>query len=329
MKTFFIGVDISKEWLDVSICDGETRQILLSFQVDNTFTGIELLIKKCKKQTKKSKLWFCFEHTGNFGLLLAHQLDFHELCYSSVPALEIKQSIGMSRGKNDLIDSIRIAQYAAVHQHKLKLCKLPAAQLLKIKSSLTYRDLLVKISTQLQNSRKSYLVTNKTIDVSPLIKGIEARICQIKKEISALEATIEKAILSCSEMKKKYCQAKSVRGIGIITAAHLIVCTNNFLAFENARKFNCYAGIAPFEHKSGNSILHKSRTSKLRNRNLKKLLFNGANSAIMHDPELRTYYNRKIEQGKAHLTVINAVACKIVARVFAVVNREEPFVNFY
>ncbi|KFF28994.1 transposase, partial [Chryseobacterium piperi] len=43
--------------------------------------------------------------------------------------------------------------------------------------------------------------------------------------------------------------------------------------------------------------------------------------------ELKSYYQRKKQQGKAHNSIINAVCCKIVYRIFAVVKREEPFVN--
>jgi transposase len=107
----------------------------------------------------------------------------------------------------------------------------------------------------------------------------------------------------------------------------MIVYTNNFTSFDEARKFNSYAGIAPFSHSSGSSIRGKTKTSTLRNKTMKKLLFNGANSAVMCDFEMRNYFLRKKEEGKHHLTIINAVACKLVYRIFAVVKRNEPYVN--
>lgn len=118
-----------------------------------------------------------------------------------------------------------------------------------------------------------------------------------------------------------------MKGVGLLTAAYMIVLTNNFTSFKNPRKFNCYAGIAPFEHSSGSSIKGKTKTSKLRNKGIKTVLFNGANSAIIYDEELKAYYKRKKQEGKAHNSIINAVCCKLVYRMFAVVKREEPFVN--
>ncbi|MCF8460716.1 MAG: transposase [Flavobacteriales bacterium] len=101
----------------------------------------------------------------------------------------------------------------------------------------------------------------------------------------------------------------------------MLVLTNNFASFENARKFNCYAGLAPFEHSSGSSIKSKTRTSPLRNRKTKALLLNRANSAAVHDTELRSYFKRKTGEGKHRMVVLNAIACKLVYRIFAVVNR--------
>ena len=107
----------------------------------------------------------------------------------------------------------------------------------------------------------------------------------------------------------------------------MLVYTNNFTSFENPRKFNCYAGLAPFEHSSGTSIKKKTKTSNLRNKTMKTLLYNGANSAAIYDKELKAYYKRKTKEGKPHQLIMNNIACKLVYRIFAVVNREEPFVN--
>ncbi len=78
----------------------------------------------------------------------------------------------------------------------------------------------------------------------------------------------------------------------------MLVTTNNFTGFENGRKYACYSGIAPFEHTSGTSIKGKTRVSNLANKKMKALLSNGANAAYKWDPELKTYYKRKIAEGK-------------------------------
>ena len=327
MKTFFVGIDISKDWLDVAICDETTLEIPLSWRCDNKVQEIEKMLKKCLKQTKGNQLWFCFEHTGNYGLLLSNLLESSEIRYSAVPALEIKRSIGMTRGKNDQVDATRIAVYAATNKLRLKESKLPGKQLLRVKYLLTHRSLLLKTCVQLQNSKKSFEIAGKMVELQDIITDLKERIAELKVQITAIEETMKTEIEADESLSETFVKATSVKGVGLMIAATMMVCTNNFTAFENPRAFNCYAGLAPFSYSSGSSIQGETKTSSLRNRTMKTLLFNGANSAILCDHELKAYYNRKMKEGKHRMVVINSVACKMVSRVFAVVKRNAPYVN--
>ena len=117
--------------------------------------------------------------------------------------------------------------------------------------------------------------------------------------------------------------------MGNITAIKCILETDNFTKFDNPRKFNCHCGLAPFKYQSGSSIRGKTKTSPLCDKSLKSILFKAACSAIQHDPQLKNYYLRKIEEGKHKLSVINAVASKIVLRIFAVSKRDQNYVKIY
>jgi hypothetical protein len=55
----------------------------------------------------------------------------------------------------------------------------------------------------------------------------------------------------------------------------------------------------------------------------------GALSAIKYDPQLKEYYLNKKEEGKNGMLVLNNIRCKIISRVFSVVNRQTPFINTY
>jgi transposase len=328
MEKLFVGIDISKEKIDVSFCLHPSMEITESFNLTNSHTGINELVKKLKKQMRKYDLWVCFEHTGHYGFLLAHKLNLDSIPFSAVPAIEIKQSIGIVRGKNDQIDAARIAKYAATHHFKLKQTELPSNNLLKIRQLITYRDQLVQTSTQFKNSLKSYQISNSVIDNSLIITDIELKIESLKNDIQRLESSIEEIINGEPELKTNFNKITKIKGIGLLIASNMIIYTNNFKDIVNPRKFNCYAGLAPFEHKSGSSIFGKTKTSQLRNKTLKRLLFSGATSAARNDGQLRQYYQRKKAEGKHHMSVLNAIACKLVYRVFAVVKRDTEFVNF-
>jgi transposase len=250
------------------------------------------------------------------------------MAYSALPPLQIIKSLGMIRGKNDRIDAIRIAQYAATHFKQLQPSSLPCDKLLKIKHLLSFRKQLVKTSAQLQNSIKSLKVSMQSLDVSDIITTMQKQLSDTKKLIKQQEEKILHLIENDEALSLNYHKIIRIKGVGQITAAYLLVLTNNFKAFNCPRKFNCFSGLAPFEYSSGSSIRGKTKTSRLRNRTIKALLFSGANSAAIHDQQLKKYYQRKKEEGKHHNSIINAIACKLIYRVFAVVRRNEPFVEF-
>lgn len=326
MKTYFIGIDISKDTLDVCILnDSDEKE--LAFKVSNTVEGIEEMIALACCSGQDFSHRYCFENTGNYGLLLASLLEERQLLYYQVPALEIKLSQGIQRGKNDKVDAWRIARYAKMHEQELIPSALSEEVLFTIKNFLTYRNFLIKVRTQFKNEKKAFYQVSKIADVSYEMEEIIQQIKALDDKIASVEEKIKQQICEQESLHKNYEKITKIKGVGFLTAAYMLVLTDNFNKFQNPRKFNCYAGLAPFEHTSGSSIKGKTQTSKLRNRRIKTVLFSGANSAIIHDQELKAYYKRKKEQGKAHNSIINAVCCKLIYRIFAVVKREEPFVN--
>lgn len=328
MVSLFVGVDISKDHLDFALCDPDTKSILSNFRMNNSPGGIHKAIQRLRKQAVNHSLWVCFEHTGNYGLLLSSILDHEDITFTATSALEIKRSLGVTRGKDDRIDAQRIAQYAAIHQHKLKPTQMPSDTLLKIKQLLSDRRLYVKTRTAYKNHLKSTRITHKTTDVSASIEFIKQQIKMTNQSIKQVEKQIYQLIASDEQLDKNHRKVTQVKGIGKLTAAYIQLYTNNFTAFENSRKFNCYCGLAPFASTSGSSIRGKTKTSPLRNRVIKGLIFNCANSAVQHDPQLSAYYRRKLAEGKHKMTVLNAVGCKLVSRIFAVIKRDEPFIVF-
>jgi transposase len=113
------------------------------------------------------------------------------------------------------------------------------------------------------------------------------------------------------------------------TAIYLLVATKGFDVFENWRQLACYSGVAPFPYQSGTSIRGRNKVHPLADKKLKSLLNMCAICAVRYDRELKAYYERKVKEGKAKMLVINNVRAKLLARVFAVINRGTPFVNTY
>jgi transposase len=329
-KNYSVGIDIASKELVLCAIEKPGQAELISFTVENSISGMKSMIKELRKAKIRSEdCWFCFEHTGNYGLLLSCFLQQNNITFTSVAALEIKQSQGVKRGKTDALDARSIAIYAAVNRHKLKPSKLLDESLLMIKELLSYRDQVVRIRTQLKNSLKSRKFLKGLIDNTWILADIKKQIGTLDNKVKKIEEALRVEIAKNKDLQMNFTLAKSVKGVGIIVAAFMLVHTNNFTAFDNSRQFNSYAGVAPFKHESGSSIRGKTRVSNYSNKQMKTLLYNAANSAVVHDPELKNYYKRKREENKPHLSVINAVAAKIVGRTFAVVKRGTPYVNTY
>lgn len=107
----------------------------------------------------------------------------------------------------------------------------------------------------------------------------------------------------------------------------MIIHTNNFESFENARKYACYVDVAPFANTSGTSIKGKPHVCSIGARMLKSDISMAARSARIHDPQIKEYFERKTAQEKELGVVLNAIKYKLIQRMFAVIKREPPFVQ--
>ena len=329
-KKHCIGVDISNEKLDLALLKDPVKLQFQDKVVTNDFKGFDSLTEWLKKnQIKLQDCFFCMEHTGTYGLLFFAWLTNMKISFCVEPALKIKRSLGITRGKNDKLDARRIADYAFTHKAKLKQFQLPSDIILQLKQLLAFRDQLVRISSGFKASLQSHNQYQRVSGLKTVSEEITIMIAEFKVRIDKVESQIFKLIKSNNSLYQNYKLATSVKGIAFVIASYMLVTTNNFTSFENGRQYACYSGIAPFPHESGTSIRGKTRVSDLANKKIKSLLSNGANSAAQWDAEINNYYNRKRAEGKEHSLVINSIRCKLVNRVFAVVKRQTPYVSIY
>ncbi len=63
------------------------------------------------------------------------------------------------------------------------------------------------------------------------------------------------------------------------------------------------------------------------NKKLKCNLHMASITAVRYDAELKLYYERKVAEGKNKMSVLNAVKCKLLARVVSCVNNQKMYVK--
>lgn len=321
---WYVGIDISKKTLDVTLFSKELKEKSPHKQFSNDEKGYHSMVDWLNRAGFLSgRVLFCMEHTGVYGLDLSVFLEKNELIYSMVSPLHIKRSLGLVRGKSDKVDSYQISRYCYLHRDDICKTKLPLESIQMLRSLINERERLVKMQT----SEKIVLSELRKSNTRTTLARIETRIAMFAEDINNIEQEIEQVIDSETSINENYKLIRSVIGIGLVNSVLFLVYTCNFQAFTDARKYACYGGVAPFKHLSGTSIRGKTRVSHLANKRIKVNLSNAARSAIQNDPELRLYYDRKAKEGKEHGVIMNAVKFKLIMRVFAVVNRGTPFVK--
>lgn len=319
----FIGADISKRSIDLVIHDLRSH-----LQIENNSTGFNQVLDWFKSnRIPLAQAIIVMEHTGLYSYCFEKFLFKKRIQFSKVSSLDIKLSIGVTRGKSDKIDAARIARYGAENSPRLTLATPISKALESLKILNSSRANLVRVRAGLLNSieeLKNIGLQENDLALCAQIQTVNV----LNEQIQALDQEMEYTIMSADRLYANYQLIKTIKGIGPVVARNTIIKTHNFERFTNARKFACFCGIAPFEHTSGTSIKGKARVSHLADKEMKRLLDLSAKSAITSDPELKEYYHRRLEMGKSKMATINIVRNKLVGRIFAVIKRQTPFVVY-
>lgn len=322
----FVGIDVSKLTLDLTILNPQVKK--LNHRVfDNSDEGYQKLQNwlSVHHEIVFSKTLFCLEHTGLYTRSIDKFLRERKAYVWMESSLHIKKSLGLTRGKNDKIDSQRIAEYAYRFSDKASIRDYCTPSLQILRDLLTTRD-------RLNKSLKSILVSIKELKRVDIHQAINletfqmAAIRGLKTSIKEVEEAMFETVEKNKQLKLNCDMATSIPGVGKILAIKLMVYTQVFTRFESVRQLACYCGVAPFEHRSGTSINGKTGVSKFANMDLKSTLHLASLSAIQHNPDMKTYYQRKVKEGKSKMCVINAVRNKLLSRIIAVTNRQTPYV---
>ena len=321
---FILGVDVSKKTLDV-YCSQVNEHI----KIANSSEGFKMLRKWSKLlKIDLSQAIIVMEFTGGYEYKLIQFCESLSVAYTRIPGLAIKNSLGISRGKNDQVDSKRIALYAEEKIKSITPSKPLNYDILHMKEMLSHRKKLVRINAGFKASLKERLcmkeVKGKDIIAVSLQKMIKATISQIK----VIEEAMKTFIQSNDAMLRSFQILTSIKGIGAINAMMTIAYTENFTSFDNPRRYAVYVGVVPFDHSSGTSLKGRKRVSHLANKELKQELNQAAKTAILWDKELKDYATRKI-QSKHYRLVLNNVKFKLILRMFSLIKRGEMYVENY
>lgn len=306
MKSSVIGIDIGKYEL-VVYWDGKF------FNIKNDEKEFKSWLKKHSKGLKAVTL-IVYEPTGGYERTLQKFLDLNCLPYRRVHANKVRdyaKSTGML-AKTDRIDAKMLAEYGSRMELVAKPIK-PSEPLLK--ALLTRREQLIGMRLQEKNRLET---------CDPLLaKWIEKNIKQLTKQLEEIEEKIKIFEKENPMVEKLLALYTSIPGIGRVTGLQLVVDLPELLD-HNDKTLAALVGLAPWNKDSGKKVgRRQTRGGRTR---IRGLLYMAALVAARCNPELKKFYMKLKQKGKATKVALIAVAHKLLAIARSVAQRQTPWV---
>lgn len=149
----------------------------------------------------------------------------------------------------------------------------------------------------------------------------QEHLSKLLKEINTLSKSFEEYRLIQS--------VPSVPGIGDKIAATILSEIGDINQFENPKKVVAYAGLDPSVFESGKFKASINRITKRGSSRLRQTLYTAVQCGLAKDrnKKLMAFYERKRNEGKPHKVAIIACANKLVHWLYAMLKRQEVFVD--
>lgn len=325
----FVGVDVSKEKIDVWICVNSGKDGQFWSEFEQSKKGFGKLKKWLQGHVGKdmTKVFVCLENTGLYDDALLHFLSANNIAACLENGATIKAAKRDRRQKNDKLDAREIALYAIRYLEELTIWEKPREIVEQLKELLSQRSSFIdhlKGLKQRQNEIEGFKWGG-----AKKVKHYSAGLKGLQKDIADIDKAIGELIKSDETLLKLYQLMVSIPSVGRITACHFICYTNEFKRVKNGKSLAAYCGVAPFKEDSGTSVRKPPRLSNRANFILKTLLHLCAMTAIKMKGELAAHYKKKIEEGKHVLKALNSIKNKLVLRIAAVVRNEIPYNETY
>lgn len=306
MATLFVGIDVSKNRLDVAFRPEGAAPAL---KVDNTPAGHRKLLDTLLKLARPADIRVGLESTG--GLEVPVAVAFEEAgCEVAIIKPERIRYFALAHAqlaKTDPLDAAMIAEF--VQGVKLVIHPLPSEELRQFRDLLDRRNQLVHMKTMERNRLGS--TTQDRARAS-----IDKHIAWIKKEIRLLDAELDERIAAHPKWKEIDRVIQSVPGLGE-QVSRTIIGQLPELGRIDRKAIGPLVGLAPVAKQSGETDAPRHIVGG--RRQVRNVLYMAALSATKHNPVGRDLYARLVAKGKSKKAALIAVAHKLLTIVNALV----------
>jgi transposase len=248
-------------------------------------------------------------HEAGFGVSVINPLQAHHFAKAQ-----------LRRAKTDNLDAQALAQLAAA----LRPARWspPPAIFHEVRQRLLAREALITMRQQARNQR--HALRQWPVVVASVCQHLDAVIADLDTRVDGLEAEIATA-LQDSAWAASLGYLTSAPGIGLLTAAWLLVPTLNFTLCRGPDAATAYAGLAPMPRESGRSVRGRRSIGHAGNARLRTALYMATLSAAQHNPLIKPFYDRLVAAGKLKVVARCAAARKLLHLAWALVTKQQRF----
>jgi transposase len=307
MDTIVVGIDVSKDRLDVAVRPTGER-----FAVARDAAGLDGLVARLIPLAPAA---VAVEATGGYETVVAASLAAAGLAVVVVNPAQVRafaQALGR-RAKTDPIDAGVIAHF--VEATKPEVRALPDKETRRLADLVARRRQIIQMMVAERQRQKR-------LSEPRLQKSIARLLAALQKELSSLETDIDEAVRGSPAWREKEELLTSVPGVGK-TIARTLVAELPELGHIDRRQAAALVGLAPWTRQSGQwkgkSFIGGGRAP------VRAVLFVGAMVAARHNPELRAYRDRLVRAGKPKLVALVATARKLLTILNAIVRDGRPW----
>lgn len=169
-------------------------------------------------------------------------------------------------------------------------------------------------------------LARQSIGVRFLADAVRVEMRCLLEQITLLETQRDQIDDALADLMAQVPQfLTTIPGIGLTTSAALLAEIGDIRRFPEPEKLVAFAGIDARVYQTGEFTADHAHMSKRGSPYLRHALWQAATMAMVHDPELHTYYEHKRAQGKHHGVVLGAICRKLVMRIYIILKEQRPY----
>lgn len=295
----FVGVDVSKETLDVHLLAAPSPPADATFSVPNSQEGIATLVQRLKALAVQLLV---VESTGGYERRAAIELLTAGIPVAVVNPTRVRrfaEAMG-TLAKTDAIDARVLARFAM--RMEPRLSEIPSPRQILLDELLTRRRQLIGMRTMELNRAAQAVGKLATRQIKQHLRQLDKQIAQIDAELTTL-------IDNDPDWKQRVELIDSVPGIGK-TIAFRLVADLPELGKLNRGQIAALVGVAPMNRDSGKQ--RGRRMIRGGRVDARGALFMAAWVAKRHNPRIKVYAERLLATGKPFKVVLTACMRKIL-----------------